>query len=182
MELYDNFKREISKLKKGKKNFVFILIGPQTSGKSTFIKECLADDITIYSKDDIVMELFPNDEYDYNKSYKDYIKYSYDNNNDIVNSIFAQRITTENHIRRDVVIDCMNLTELARGKIQYKSQLFIKVAIIFPFPSLEEFKKRNTLRLEETQKYISEKAYLESINGYVEVDKDKENIQHIIYL
>lgn len=181
-DINKKFNEELSKIKKGKRNFVFILIGPQTSGKSTFIKNNFAEDIKIYSKDEIVMELFPNDENDYNKSYREYVDYSYSTNTDIVNSTFAKRITSENHIRRDVVIDCMNLTEKARGKIQYSSLLFIKVAIVFPFPTIEEFMERNQKRTVEDKKTIRESTFLSIIETYKEVDLVKENIQHIIYL
>lgn len=148
-------------LKNIKEPFVLMLVGPPLVGKSFFCKEFLStinSDVTIISRDQIVMDLYKNDNYDLAFKSVDQKK---------VNVVLDDMLTDCNDNRENVIVDMTNLTSKRRKHtLGYFDDDYNKIAIIFPLIEWDEIQKRNQKRKEEENKTIPEHIIKSMLASY----------------
>lgn len=149
-------------LSKVNKPVCILLIGPPLSGKDTLISKLEISKVEIISRDDIVLEICP--EMNYNEAFKTV-------NQKLVDKVLKSKIKNSVLKEGNVII---NLTNLRRKKrVSFLSNFgtnYTKVGIIFPILHLDEYKKRNDFRNSEQNKFIPLSVIKEMIDGYESVD------------
>ena len=154
--------------------WVIIMVGIPLSGKSTFIRENFTDDnFEIISRDQLVMDVYGSDDYD--KAFKNV-------NQGEVNRALDKKLrdTAKNH--ENVIIDMTNLgKKRRRTHLAFYDDSYYKVAVVFPFLSDEEYKRRNEDRKEKENKFIPNHVLLNMKQSYQPVSID-EGFSRIINL
>lgn len=140
---------------------VYILIGPPLSGKSTFRKKFA--NAFVICRDDILMEL--SGEEDYEKAFS------------TVNQKEVDRLLMEKfEIAKNQEVVIVDMTHMASKRRKYNLSFFPdhkKIAVIFDFPSKEEYEKRNAKRITEEKKSISYGIFKNMIDSYQQVSKEE---------
>ncbi len=149
-----------------KEPFVLLLVGPPLSGKTTWIKKNFnPEDVTIISRDDIVVELYGEDDYD--AAFKNV-------NQKRVSAFLESRMEDAAKSGKNVIIDMTNMTSKRRGHtLDYFGDEYYKVAVIFPLLSMEEYRKRNDIRKKEENKSIPEHVIKNMIASYQPIKREE---------
>jgi predicted kinase len=149
-----------------KQPYVIILIGPPLSGKSTWIKNNFQSvDVEVISRDEIVKEVFGEDDYDKAFSLVDQKE---------VDKLLVSKISESANNHRNVIIDMTHMTSKRRKfNLSFFGQEYYKLAVIFPILKEEEYIKRNSKRSEEESKTIPLKVIKSMISSYQPVSKSE---------
>jgi predicted kinase len=159
-------------IKNVKKPFVIILIGPPLSGKSTWIRENYAN-VNVISRDEIVMEVYGS---------RNYTEAFQKVNHKEVDRILDKRLKEANLAKENVIIDMTNMTSKRRKQnLNYFSDDFYKLAVIFPILKDEEYEKRNNKRIKEENKDLPMHVIKSMISSYQPI-KDNEGFDKVISL
>ena len=153
---------------------LYILIAPQCSGKSTWVKNNLSklNNPHISSMDAIRISLNPD------MSYKEAWKNS---NEKEVKRIMREELKLAITDKRDIIIDNMNLRVNRRKEFLCSvGKDYEKIAIVFSWDK-ETFIKRNAERIIKENKEISLGVWEESCSQYQKPTKE-EGFDKIIFL
>jgi predicted kinase len=146
---------------------VYVLIGPPLSGKSTFKKKHFPNAFNI-CRDDIILSLALN------VSYEEAFKIV---NQKEVDTILKSKLESASNFQ-EVVIDMTNMTSKRR---KYNLSFFPnhkKVAILFNFPTDDEYFLRNQKRIKEENKSISYGVFKNILDSFTPI-KENENFDKI---
>ena len=156
------------------KKKVIILVGPPLSGKDTYLKTQDFSDFVIVSRDDIVMSLHTSG--DYNQAFSQV-------DQKLVDKILNETIQNSIDNKRNVVINMTNLTKKTRQRhlSKFPSDIYDKVAVVFPKLPLEEYINRNLRRQNEENKFIPLNVIESMINNWEDVEYE-EGFDKIIKL
>ena len=159
-----------------KEPFLLTLVGPPLSGKSTWIRKNFIDkgiDITIISRDQILMDVAESD--DYNWAYKNV-------NQREVDTELQRQLTEASENGYNTIIDMTNMTSKRSQHNLYNfGDEFTKIAVIFPILDWEEYKIRNDKRNKEENKFIPENVIKNMIKSYQPI-KDIEGFDKVVSL
>ena len=151
-------------LKYLKEPFVIILIGPPLSGKSTWIRENFPT-TEVISRDEIVMEVYGS------KNYTDAF-----NNVDQkeVDRVLTQKFLDANEAKKNVIVDMTHMASKRRKQnLNYFSDDYYKLGVIFPILSDEEYERRNKKRIEEENKDLPMRIVKSMISSYQPITPDE---------
>jgi predicted kinase len=151
-------------LKYLKEPFVIILIGPPLSGKSTWIRENFPT-TEVISRDEIVMEVYGS------KNYTEAFK-SVDQKE--VDKVLAQRFLDANKEKKNVIVDMTHMASKRRKQnLNYFTDDYYKLGVIFPILSDDEYERRNQKRIEEENKDLPMGIVKSMISSYQPVMIDE---------
>lgn len=156
-----------------KSPFCIVLIGPPLSGKDTFISRLNISNVSVISRDDIVLDLCPN--LNYNQAWKTV-------DQKLVDKTLKSKLLQYISDNKNVIINLTNLRRKSRKSFLLKFGInYKKIAIIFPILTSDEYARRNTVRTENEGKSISMKVINEMIDGYEAID-ETENFDKVFNL
>lgn len=151
-------------LKNLKEPFVIVLIGPPASGKTTFIKENFPT-TNVISRDDIVMEVYGSK--NYTEAFKNVDQKE-------VDRILHERLVDANLQKKNVIIDMTHMASKRRkNNLNYFSNDYYKLAVIFPILSEDEYERRNKKRIEEENKDLPMHVIKSMISSYQPVTPEE---------
>ncbi len=151
-------------IKNLKEPFVIILIGPPLSGKTTFIRENFPT-TEVISRDEIVMEVYGS------KNYTEAFK-SVDQKE--VDKVLAQRFLDANKEKKNVIVDMTHMASKRRKQnLNYFTDDYYKLGVIFPILSDDEYVKRNQKRIEEENKDLPMGIVKSMISSYQPITSDE---------
>lgn len=166
---------DLNRLKKLKTPYVLILVGPPLSGKSFFVNEFMSkinNEVTVISRDDILMSLSKTN------NYSDAFKTV---NQKRVDAILDQQLRDANSNKKNTIVDMTHMgSKRRRNSLNYFSDDYFKMCIIFPFLSDEEYSKRNSKRNNEENKSISMDIIKNMISRYQPIDQEGEGFDSVI--
>ena len=159
-------------IKNLKEPFVIILIGPPLSGKTTWIRENFPT-TEVISRDEIVMEVYGS------RNYTEAFK-SVDQKE--VDKVLTQKFIDANKEKKNVIVDMTHMASNRRKQnLNYFTDDYYKLAVIFPILSEEEYVKRNQKRIEEENKDLPMGVVKSMISSYQPITSD-EGFNKIISL
>ena len=159
-------------IKNLKEPFVIILIGPPLSGKTTWIRENFPT-TEVISRDEIVMEVYGS------RNYTEAFK-SVDQKE--VDKVLTQKFIDANKEKKNVIVDMTHMASKRRKQnLNYFTDDYYKLAVIFPILSEEEYVKRNQKRIEEENKDLPMGVVKSMISSYQPITSD-EGFNKIISL
>jgi predicted kinase len=159
-------------LKNLKEPFVIILVGPPLSGKSTWVRQNFPD-TNVISRDEIVMEVYGS---------RNYTEAFQKVNQKEVDRVLDSRLKEANLSKSNVIVDMTHMTSKRRRQnLNYFSDDFYKLAVIFPILSDDEYVRRNTKRIEEENKDLPMGVIKSMISSYQTI-KDDEGFNRVISL
>ena len=151
-------------IKNLKEPFVIILIGPPLSGKSTWIRENFPT-TEVISRDEIVMEVYGS------RNYTEAFK-SVDQKE--VDKVLTQKFIDANKEKKNVIVDMTHMASKRRKQnLNYFTDDYYKLAVIFPILSDEEYEKRNQKRIEEENKDLPMGIVKSMISSYQPITSDE---------
>ena len=151
-------------IKNLKEPFVIILIGPPLSGKTTWIRENFPT-TEVISRDEIVMELYGS------RNYTEAFK-SVDQKE--VDKVLTQKFLDANKEKKNVIVDMTHMASKRRKQnLNYFTDDYYKLAVIFPILSDEEYEKRNQKRIEEENKDLPMGIVKSMISSYQPITSDE---------
>lgn len=167
---------DLSKFKNLKSPYILILVGPPLSGKGWFcnlFKQNINPDITIISRDQIVLDSYDGD--NYNDAFNSV-------NQKKVDIILHQKMVDANKHGRNTIIDMTHMgSKRRRNNLSYFDDEYYKLAVIFPILSEEEYQKRNTKRIGDENKNISMKIVNNMISQYQSI-REEEGFDKVVSL
>ena len=117
-----------------KEPFVIILVGPPLSGKTTWIRNNFPT-TDVISRDEIVMEVHGS------RNYTEAFK-SVDQKE--VDRVLDARLKEANQMKKNVIVDMTHMASKRRKQnLDYFSDDYYKLAVIFPILQEEEYDRRN---------------------------------------
>jgi predicted kinase len=150
--------------KRLKEPFVIILIGPPLSGKSTFVRNNFPD-TEVISRDEILMEVWGNRNYD--EAFANV-------NQREVDKVLHSRMVAANEQHKNVIIDMTHMTSKRRRvNLEYFSDDYFKLAIIFPILEEQEYERRNAKRMIEENKNLPMHIIKRMISQYQPISEDE---------
>ena len=159
-------------IKNLKEPFVIILIGPPLSGKSTWIRENFPT-TEVISRDEIVMEVYGS------RNYTEAFK-SVDQKE--VDKVLAQRFLDANKEKKNVIVDMTHMASKRRKQnLNYFTDDYYKLGVIFPILTDDEYVKRNQKRIEEENKDLPMGIVKSMISSYQPITSD-EGFKKVISL
>jgi predicted kinase len=154
------------------KTFVIILVGPPLSGKSTWIKNNYPD-LKVISRDNILLEMYG--ENDYNKAWKEVDQKA-------VDKALLLKFQEANSSNESVIVDMTHMASKRRiSNLQYFSDNYYKICVVFPILTDDEYSERNKIRTVNENKTISMGIVKSMINSY-QVPTKEEGFNEIIFL
>ena len=150
--------------------WVIVLIGPPLSGKDTFIRECGLSDYKIISRDQIVINLWGDNNYDeafHNVNQKE------------VNSILIDELTNSSKMRENVIVNMTNMSTKRRTSTLSYFKDYFKIAIIFPILTEDEYIERNIKRKKSENKNIPISIVKNMISSYQPIE-EREGFDKVI--
>jgi len=151
-------------IKNLKEPFVIILIGPPLSGKTTWIRENFPT-TEVISRDEIVMEVFGS------RNYTEAFK-SVDQKE--VDKVLTQRFLDANKEKKNVIVDMTHMASKRRKQnLNYFTDDYYKLGVIFPILTDEEYEKRNQKRIEEENKDLPMGIVKSMISSYQPITSDE---------
>lgn len=151
-------------LKNLKNPFVIILIGPPLSGKTTWIRENL-NDVEVISRDEILMYVYGSR--NYTEAFKNV-------DQKIVDKVLHETFIRLNNEKKNVVVDMTHMGSKRRKmNLNYFSDDYYKLGVIFPILSKEEYKRRNEKRKSQESKDIPERVIKSMISSYQPIREDE---------
>ena len=159
-------------IKNLKEPFVIILIGPPLSGKSTWIRENFPT-TEVISRDETVMEVYGSR--NYTEAFKNVDQKE-------VDKVLTQKFIDANVTKKNVIVDMTHMASKRRKQnLNYFTDDYYKLAVIFPILSEEEYVKRNQKRIEEENKDLPMGVVKSMISSYQPITSD-EGFNKIISL
>ena len=144
-------------IKNLKEPFVIILIGPPLSGKSTWIRENFPT-TEVISRDEIVMEVYGS---------RNYTEAFNNVDQKEVDKVLTQKFLDANVAKKNVIVDMTHMASKRRKQnLNYFTNDYYKLAVIFPILSEEEYVKRNQKRIEEENKDLPMGIVKSMISSY----------------
>ena len=151
-------------IKNLKEPFVIILIGPPLSGKSTWIRENFPT-TEVISRDEIVMEVYGS------RNYTEAFK-SVDQKE--VDKVLNQRFLDANKEKKNVIVDMTHMASKRRKQnLNYFTNDYYKLGVIFPILTDDEYVKRNQKRIEEENKDLPMGIVKSMISSYQPITSDE---------
>ena len=151
-------------IKNLKEPFVIILIGPPLSGKTTWIRENFPT-TEVISRDEIVMEVYGS------RNYTEAFK-SVDQKE--VDKVLAQRFLDANKEKKNVIVDMTHMVSKRRKQnLNYFTDDYYKLGVIFPILSDDEYVKRNQKRIEQENKDLPMGIVKSMISSYQPITADE---------
>jgi predicted kinase len=151
-------------IKNLKEPFVIILIGPPLSGKSTWIRENFPT-TEVISRDEIVMEVYGS------RNYTEAFK-SVDQKE--VDKVLNQRFLDANKEKKNVIVDMTHMASKRRKQnLNYFTDDYYKLGVIFPILTDDEYVKRNQKRIEEENKDLPMGIVKSMISSYQPITSDE---------
>jgi len=151
-------------IKNLKEPFVIILIGPPLSGKSTWIRENFPT-TEVISRDEIVMEVYGS------RNYTEAFK-SVDQKE--VDKVLAQRFLDANKEKKNVIVDMTHMVSKRRKQnLNYFTDDYYKLGVIFPILSDDEYVRRNQKRIEQENKDLPMGIVKSMISSYQPITSDE---------
>ena len=151
-------------IKNLKEPFVIILIGPPLSGKSTWIRENFPT-TEVISRDEIVMEVYGS------RNYTEAFK-SVDQKE--VEKVLAQSFLDANKEKKNVIVDMTHMASKRRKQnLNYFTDDYYKLGVIFPILTDDEYVKRNQKRIEEENKDLPMGIVKSMISSYQPITSDE---------
>jgi predicted kinase len=144
-------------IKNLKEPFVIILIGPPLSGKTTWIRENFPT-TEVISRDETVMEVYGS---------RNYTEAFNNVDQKEVDKVLAQKFLDANVAKKNVIVDMTHMASKRRKQnLNYFTNDYYKLAVIFPILSEEEYVKRNQKRIEEENKDLPMGIVKSMISSY----------------
>jgi predicted kinase len=151
-------------IKNLKEPFVIILIGPPLSGKTTWIRENFPT-TEVISRDEIVMEVYGS------RNYTEAFK-SVDQKE--VDKVLAQKFLDANKEKKNVIVDMTHMVSKRRKQnLNYFTDDYYKLGVIFPILSDDEYVKRNQKRIEQENKDLPMGIVKSMISSYQPITSDE---------
>lgn len=148
--------------------YILILVGAPLSGKSYFIRDYIKtvdSNVTVVSRDDLVMEVYGSD--DYNTAFKEVDQKD-------VDRLLDLRLKEVNTNKENVIVDMTNMVVSRRVKtLRYFSDDYYKEVIVFPVLDSDEYKRRNNERNVNENKWIPPFVISSMLNSYQEPTLDE---------
>ena len=155
-----------------KEPFVIILIGPPLSGKSTWIRENFPD-TTVICRDEILMDVYGSR--NYTEAFKNVDQKE-------VDRVLHQSLVNVNKEKKNVIVDMTHMGSKRRKQnLNYFTNDYYKLAVIFPILSDEEYVRRNQKRIEEENKNIPMSVIKSMISSYQTISPE-EGFKKVISL
>ena len=159
-------------LKQIKEPFVIILVGPPLSGKTTWIRNNFPT-TDVISRDEIVMEVYGS------RNYTEAFK-SVDQKE--VDRVLDARLKQANLLKKNVIIDMTHMASKRRKQnLDYFSDDYYKLAVIFTILPEEEYERRNKKRIEEENKDLPMHIVKSMISSYQPI-RPEEGFNKVISL
>ena len=151
-------------IKNLKEPFVIILIGPPLSGKTTWIRENFPT-TEVISRDEIVMEVYGS------RNYTEAFK-SVDQKE--VDRVLTQKFLDANKEKKNVIVDMTHMASKRRKQnLNYFSDDYYKLGVIFPILPDDEYERRNQKRIEEENKNLPMAIVKSMISSYQPITADE---------
>lgn len=152
--------------------FVMLLSGVPMSGKSTWLKENYPD-VMVISRDDILLEVAGTE--DYGKAF-------YNTDSKSVDKKLRERLVLASSLGQNVILDMVNgSAKTRRRNLEYFSDDFYKVAVVFPVLTSDEYVRRNEVRKVNENKFIPPKVLYTMINSFT-IPTEDEGFDEVIKL
>lgn len=151
-------------LKHLKEPFVIILIGPPLSGKSTWIRENFPT-TEVISRDETVMEVYGS---------RNYTEAFNNVDQKEVDRVLTQKFLDANLAKKSVIVDMTHMASKRRKQnLNYFSDDYYKLGVIFPILSDDEYERRNQKRIEEENKDLPMRIVKSMISSYQPITPDE---------
>jgi len=151
-------------LKHLKEPFVIILIGPPLSGKSTWIRENFPT-TEVISRDETVMEVYGS---------RNYTEAFNNVDQKEVDKVLTQKFLDANAAKKNVIVDMTHMaTKRRKQNLNYFSNDYYKLGVIFPILSDDEYVRRNQKRIEEENKDLPMRIVKSMISSYQPITPDE---------
>jgi predicted kinase len=151
-------------IKNLKEPFVIILIGPPLSGKTTWIRENFPT-TEVISRDEIVMEVYGS---------RDYTAAFNNVDQKEVDRVLSQRFLDANKEKKNVIVDMTHMASKRRKQnLNYFTNDYYKLGVIFPILTDDEYVKRNQKRIEEENKDLPMGIVKSMISSYQPITSDE---------
>lgn len=159
-------------LKHIKEPFVIILVGPPLSGKTTWIRNNFPT-TEVISRDELVMEVYGSR--NYTEAFNKVDQKEVDRRLDA-------KLKEANKEKKNVIIDMTHMASKRRKQnLDYFSDDYYKLAVIFPILSDEEYERRNKKRIEEENKDLPMRIVKSMISSYQPI-REEEGFNKVISL
>jgi predicted kinase len=151
-------------IKNLKEPFVIILIGPPLSGKSTWIRENFPT-TEVISRDETVMEVYGS---------RNYTEAFNNVDQKEVDRVLTQKFLDANLVKKNVIVDMTHMASKRRKQnLNYFSNDYYKLGVIFPILSDDEYERRNQKRIEEENKDLPMRIVKSMISSYQPITTDE---------
>lgn len=151
-------------IKNLKEPFVIILIGPPLSGKSTWIRENFPT-TEVISRDETVMEVYGS---------RNYTEAFNNVDQKEVDRVLTQKFLDANVAKKNVIVDMTHMASKRRKQnLNYFSDDYYKLGVIFPILSDDEYVRRNQKRIEEENKDLPMRIVKSMISSYQPITPDE---------
>jgi len=151
-------------IKNLKEPFVIILIGPPLSGKSTWIRENFPT-TEVISRDETVMEVYGS---------RNYTEAFNNVDQKEVDKVLTQKFLDANLVKKNVIVDMTHMASKRRKQnLNYFSNDYYKLGVIFPILSDDEYERRNQKRIEEENKDLPMRIVKSMISSYQPITTDE---------
>ena len=151
-------------LKYLKEPFVIILIGPPLSGKTTWIRENFPT-TEVISRDETVMEVYGS---------RNYTEAFNNVDQKEVDRVLTQKFLDANAAKKNVIVDMTHMASKRRKQnLNYFSNDYYKLGVIFPILSDDEYVRRNQKRIEEENKDLPMGIVKSMISSYQPITPDE---------
>ena len=147
-----------------KEPFVIILVGPPLSGKTTWIRQNFPD-TEVISRDETVMEVYGS---------RNYTEAFANVDQKEVDRVLQQKFINANLQKKSVIVDMTHMASKRRKQnLDYFSNDYYKLAVIFPILPDEEYEARNKKRIEEENKDLPMRIVKSMISSYQPISKEE---------
>lgn len=151
-------------MKNLKEPFVIILVGPPLSGKTTWIRNNFPN-TKVISRDETLMEVYGS---------RNYTEAFNNVDQKEVDRVLTQKFIDANLAKENVIIDMTHMVSKRRKQnLDYFTDDYYKLAVIFPILSDEEYVKRNQKRIEEENKDLPMHVVKRMISSYQPISKEE---------
>lgn len=151
-------------MKNLKEPFVIILVGPPLSGKTTWIRNNFPN-TKVISRDETLMEVYGS---------RNYTEAFNNVDQKEVDRVLTQKFIDANNAKESVIVDMTHMASKRRKQnLDYFTNDYYKLAVIFPILSDEEYAKRNQKRIEEENKDLPMRIVKSMISSYQPISKEE---------
>ena len=151
-------------LSKIKEPFVIILVGPPLSGKTTWIRKNFPT-TEVISRDETVMEVYGS---------RNYTEAFNNVDQKEVDRVLTKKFVDANAQKKSVIVDMTHMASNRRKQnLNYFSDDYFKLAVIFPILSEDEYITRNKKRIEEENKDLPMRIVKSMISSYQPISKEE---------